>query len=103
MGIRDFAKSARPGSGRRFPLTNADTLTGKGGQPVTPAKLYNLATDIGETKDLASTEPDKVKELQAKWDAWNTANVKPLWGNGSGDNDGDEPGAAPRKKKAKQE
>ncbi len=83
--------------------TNADTLTGKGGQPVTPAKLYNLATDIGETKDLAATEPDKVKELQAKWDAWNTANVKPLWGNGGGDSDGDEPGAAPRRKNRKQE
>ena len=83
--------------------SNADTLTGKGGQPVTPAKLYNLATDIGETKDLASTEPDKVKELQAKWDAWNTANVKPLWGNAGGDSDGAEPGAAPRRKNRKQE
>ena len=82
---------------------NADTLTGKRGQPVTPAKLYNLATDIGETKDLAPTEPDKVKELQAKWDAWNTANVKPLWGDGSGDSDGDEPGATPRRKNRKQE
>ena len=26
--------------------------------------------------------PDKVKELQAKWDAWNKDNVAPLWGGG---------------------
>ena len=38
-------------------------------------------------------------QLQAQWDQWNLANVKPLWGNGSGDNDGSEPGAKPKRKK----
>ena len=33
-------------------------------------ELYDLATDIGESKDLAATQPAKVKELQAKWDRW---------------------------------
>ncbi|MBX3414238.1 MAG: sulfatase-like hydrolase/transferase [Pirellulales bacterium] len=33
--------------------------------------LFNLADDIGEKHDLAATHPDKVKELKAKWDAWN--------------------------------
>jgi arylsulfatase A-like enzyme len=33
-------------------------------------ELYNLATDIGESKDLAAAEPAKVKELQALWDKW---------------------------------
>jgi len=33
--------------------------------------LFNLAEDIGEKNDLASANPDKVKELKAKWDAWN--------------------------------
>ena len=47
-----------------------------------PVKLYNLREDIGKTKDLAAAQPDKVKELQAKWDEWNKANVKPLWGGG---------------------
>jgi hypothetical protein len=60
---------------------------------VTDAKLYNLADDIGETKDLAAALPDKVQELQAKWDAWNATLVRPLWGNGKSDDDGDEPGA----------
>ena len=73
---------------------NADTLTGRNNQGVTTAKLYNLASDMGETKDLATTLPDKVKELQAKWDAWNVGNIKPLWGGVGGDSDGAEPGAA---------
>ncbi len=60
--------------------SNVDTLSGKNDQPVAAAKLYNLASDIGEAKDLAATEPDKAKELQAKWDAWDATNVEPLWG-----------------------
>ncbi len=70
--------------------SNADTNTGAK-QPVTTTKLYNLKEDLGETKDLATLNPEKVKELQAQWDAWNTTLVKPLWGNGSSDNDGAEP------------
>ncbi len=80
--------------------TNADTRTGARNQPVTAARLYNLAADLGETKDLANVMPDKVKELQSRWDSWNTGNVKPLWGGGQTDNDGAEPGA-PQPKKAK--
>jgi arylsulfatase len=34
-----------------------------------PWELYNLDTDRSETKDMASTRPDKVKELN---EAWNT-------------------------------
>ena len=73
----------------------ADTRTGRG-EPVTAAKLYNLREDIGEAKDLAAAQPDKVKELQSLWDTWNTANVKPLWG-GQGDSDGPEPGTPAKK------
>jgi arylsulfatase A-like enzyme len=62
--------------------SNADTLTGARNQPVTAAKLYNLANDIGETKDLSAAQPDKVKELQSKWDEWNKSNIAPLWGGG---------------------
>ena len=70
---------------------NADTLTGRD-QPATAARLYNLADDIGESHDLAAGQPDKVKELQAKWDVWNATLVKPLWGGGKLDDDGAEPG-----------
>lgn len=33
-------------------------------------ELYNLAEDIGETKDLAAAKPEKVKELRARLDAF---------------------------------
>ena len=46
----------------------------------TDAKLYNLANDIGESKDLIRAEPQKAKALQAAWDEWNELNVAPLWG-----------------------
>ncbi len=65
--------------------TNADTLTGANGQPVSSPQLYNLKDDIGESKDLANTMPDKLNELQAKWDAWDKSNVAPLWGGGGGE------------------
>ena len=72
--------------------TNADTNTGAK-QPVSTPKLYNLKDDIGESKDLSSSMPEKVKELQTLWDTWNTGLVKPLWGLAEGDSDGAEPGS----------
>ncbi|MBI5770349.1 MAG: sulfatase-like hydrolase/transferase [Verrucomicrobia bacterium] len=82
--------------------TNAETNVGRR-QPVSSAKLYNLAADIHEDRDVAAANPDKVKELQALWDAWNQFNVPAAWGSGGGgDNDGPEPGAAPKKAKRKQ-
>ncbi len=77
--------------------SNVDTRTGGRNQPVTAARLYNLASDIGETRDLAAAQPDKAKELQEKWDTWNRLNVAPLWGGGKADNDGPEPGAPARR------
>jgi arylsulfatase A-like enzyme len=46
---------------------------GGSGQP----ELYNLATDIGESKDLAAAQPTKVKELQAMWDKWSAEQAAP--------------------------
>ena len=48
-------------------------VEGAGGWRVPLAEGYDmadLATDIGESKDLASAQPAKVKELQALWDKW---------------------------------
>lgn len=81
--------------------SNVDTRTGRGHQPVTAPKLYNLAADIGETKDLAADQPDKLKELQSQWDTWNATLVKPLWGGGRTDSDGREPGAPAKGKRKK--
>jgi arylsulfatase A-like enzyme len=44
------------------------------------AGLYNLAEDIGETRNRAAERPDKVKELSDLWQQWNRQLMKPLWG-----------------------
>ena len=38
---------------------------GKGGDQSQPVQLYNLAEDIGETKNLADAMPEKVTEMKA--------------------------------------
>jgi arylsulfatase len=44
-----------------------------------PWELYDIEADRTEMNDLAAKNPDKVKELAAKWDAWAArANVAPL-------------------------
>jgi arylsulfatase A-like enzyme len=43
-------------------------------------ELYNLKDDIGERKDLAKDKPDKLKELKAAWDQWDSTLVAPRWG-----------------------
>jgi arylsulfatase A-like enzyme len=74
--------------------SNADTRTGRSDQPVTAAKLYRLADDIGESRDLAAAMPEKVKELQSQWDAWNATQAAPLWGGGKAA--GAKPGTRPK-------
>jgi arylsulfatase A-like enzyme len=44
------------------------------------AELYNLADDIGETRNLAAAHPEKAKELAEVWWRWNKELAKPLWG-----------------------
>jgi arylsulfatase A-like enzyme len=79
--------------------SNVDTRTGKAHQPVTGPKLYDLASDIGETKDLSLQMPNKARELQSKWDKWNGTLIKPLWGFGKSDSDGDPKTPKTEKKK----
>jgi len=42
-----------------------------------PPELFDLANDIGEQNNLASKEPEKVKELKAMWDDWNAQMAPP--------------------------
>jgi len=42
-------------------------------------ELYDLAADIGETKDLSTEKPAVYKDLQARYDAWNKTLVEPRW------------------------
>jgi hypothetical protein len=51
-------------------------------------ELYNVASDIGETKDMAASNPEKVKELRAKLAEYQKGFV-PMGG-------GDAPAAGPK-------
>jgi arylsulfatase A-like enzyme len=42
-------------------------------------ELYDLAADIGETKDLSTEKAAVYKDLQARYDAWNKTLVEPRW------------------------
>lgn len=42
-------------------------------------RLYNLASDIAEQRDLASAEPEQAARLQAAWSAWNAELETPRW------------------------
>jgi hypothetical protein len=42
--------------------------------------LFDLAADIGEQKDLAGQRPEVVKDLAARYDAWNATLEAPRWG-----------------------
>jgi arylsulfatase A-like enzyme len=54
----------------------ADGVAGRNkNKNVSEIKLYNLATDLHEDKSLAAEQPEKVKELQAKWEEWNKLNI----------------------------
>ena len=64
--------------------SSVDGQSKKGNQGVSDAKLYNLAKDIGESNDLAAKMPEKVQELQSRWDQWDATLAKPLWGGGAG-------------------
>lgn len=59
-----------------------------------PWELYNMKSDRTEQHNLAQAQPDRVKAMAAKWDAWAIrANVKP-WPPGIGYPRKQEPAAA---------
>lgn len=43
------------------------------------AELFNLAEDIGETKDVAAQHPDVLSRLRDAFTAWDKQLAKPLW------------------------
>jgi arylsulfatase A-like enzyme len=42
-------------------------------------ELYDLAADIGESKDLSSQKPELYKDLTDRYAAWNKTLVEPRW------------------------
>jgi arylsulfatase A-like enzyme len=56
----------------KAPLAGKATLDG--------AKLFNLASDIGEQTDLAAKNAEKLKEMSALWQKWNAELAEPTFG-----------------------
>jgi arylsulfatase A-like enzyme len=61
-------------------------------------QLYDLANDIGEQHDLATSQPQLVAQLRDDWEQWNAKNIAPLW-HGSPTEDPTAPAQAAKKKK----
>jgi arylsulfatase A-like enzyme len=45
--------------------------------------LFDLSSDIGESRDLKAEKPDVVKQLQETFEKWNSELAEPLWGRGT--------------------
>ncbi len=58
------------------------TADGETGGAVTPPRLYDLAHDVGEAHDLTAEQPDTVKKLEMRWQAWSNQMASPAWGPG---------------------
>ena len=43
------------------------------------SELYNLKDDLSETKNLAASQPERVKRMLARWKEWNKGNAPDLW------------------------
>jgi len=49
-----------------------------------PPKLYDLSKDFAEKTNLAAQFPDRVKSLEAAYEAWAKDFPKPRWSNDTG-------------------
>jgi len=41
--------------------------------------LFDLSSDIGESRDLSQERPDVLKEMQKTYQQWNSQMIEPLW------------------------
>jgi len=72
-GSRDPLFRTRPGSTLRFGKWKLHHYFEDNAY-----ELYDLDSDIGETKDLAASMPERVKELAAMLDEWRTKHKAPV-------------------------
>lgn len=89
--------AVRRGDWKLVKGTGSEGVTaGRGRGSIAGAELYQLKDDVGETKNLAAANPEKVRELAALWTQWDAGNVDPKW-------HPERAGGAGKKKKAKKE
>lgn len=66
-------KAIRRGKWKLVDVRDMEAKTQSGWQ------LYDLETDIGESKNLAAEKPELVTDLAKAWDEWNAKNMAPQW------------------------
>ncbi|MDZ4405355.1 sulfatase-like hydrolase/transferase [Prosthecobacter sp.] len=66
-------KAIRRGNWKLVDVRDMEAKTQSGWQ------LYDLSTDIGETKNLAVEKPELVAALSKAWEDWNSKNMAPQW------------------------
>jgi len=66
-------KAIRSGKWKLVDFRDFEAKTQSGWQ------LFDLDSDIGETKNLAAEKPELLAELSKAWDGWNAKNIAPLW------------------------
>lgn len=66
-----------------------------------PAELYDLASDISESKNLAAEKPDLAAKLVAEIDAWDKELIPPVFAGSSAKNEDWGPGGANQKNRPK--
>jgi len=66
-------KAIRRGNWKLVDFRDFEAKTQSGWQ------LYDLSTDIGESKNLAAEKPELVAELAKAWGDWNAKNMAPQW------------------------
>ncbi|NMC21933.1 MAG: hypothetical protein GYA33_16125, partial [Thermogutta sp.] len=67
----------RTGGGASWAVRRGEWKLLRRGQ--SPAELYRLDTDIGESRNLTAAHPEKVEELRALYESWNRDNIAPLF------------------------
>jgi arylsulfatase A-like enzyme len=69
-GSQDTINAVRKGP---LKLVTERALTGQ------PPALYNLTNDIGETTNIAASQPEDVTSLQTAYDQWRLDTLPPRW------------------------
>lgn len=70
---------------RQYDLRNFAVVTGSGYKELltgdSAARVFQLHTDIGEQKNIAATEPDRLREMEEERLKWNNQLIAPaIWG-----------------------
>jgi arylsulfatase A-like enzyme len=74
----DRALFWRMGAARALREGRWKLLREKAGEPF---KLFDLAEDVAESRDLASAQPERARELEAKLRDWEKGLIDPRWTN----------------------